>query len=103
MITDIIQVLVNLFDSIGDGLMGLALSPFVRMEKLAIDNKTISMLNWVFPLSEAVALLQAWCTSIISWYVFRYIKKHYKQMLAELTGTNGLLGPKGKSSTPDIL
>ncbi len=88
MFTDIIQAIFNFKDSIFQGMMGLFLSPFARMEQLAIDNETMSMLKWIFPLGEVAVLLESWCLAIAAWYMFKYTKNHIKNALEGIVGTS---------------
>jgi hypothetical protein len=88
MITNVAQAIVDIYDSILNGLMGLALSPFERIEQMALDNTTLSMIKWIFPLGEAVALLQVWGAAIVVWYIFKYVKNRVQNTIIGMVGTS---------------
>ncbi len=74
MLTNILQFFSDTASGAITGLAGLLESPFRRITQLAVDNQVLSMLNWIFPISEAVALLQLWCACIAAYYIFMFFK-----------------------------
>ena len=65
MITNIIQALMNA----GDAVLGmLPVSPFIRMEQIALDNQVLGWISWFIPFDAIIGLLNAWLAAIVVWY-----------------------------------
>lgn len=50
-------------------------SPFLQFNEWLTLNKYISNIQYFLPISEAVAVLEAWVACIIFWYVYRFIRR----------------------------
>ncbi len=74
MLTNILQFFSDIASGTMAGLGALLESPFRRITQMSINNQILSFLNWVFPISEAVALLQLWCGCIAAYYIFMFFK-----------------------------
>jgi hypothetical protein len=71
MITNIVQSMVDWVGSLGNAIDLLLLSPFQRVSNTVTDSQVLSMLNWLMPITEVVALLQAWGAAIAVWYTMK--------------------------------
>jgi hypothetical protein len=69
MLTDIGQSFINGVGGFGDAIGYLFLSPFERITNVISDTQVLQMLNWVLPMAEIIAILQAWLLAIGGWYV----------------------------------
>lgn len=50
-------------------------SPFLRFEKWLSLNEYLSYIQYFLPISESIAILEAWIACIIFWYVYRFIRR----------------------------
>lgn len=53
-------------------------SPFESFIDVSIDNDILSALNWVLPIGQMIAVLQAWLVSIAIWYLIQIILRWVK-------------------------
>jgi len=68
-LTRLAQSVIDALGEFGDALGGLLHSPFDRISYVIDDSQVLQMLNWLIPISEMVALLQAWALAVAAWYV----------------------------------
>ena len=77
-LVNLVQQIINGIGSMFDSVEYLLTSPFERVRNAITDSNVLSMLNWLMPISEAVALAQLWAFAVMGWYVamtaLRWIK-----------------------------
>lgn len=75
-------IIKSIGDSIGWALKSLSFSPFSAVSEYltAVTSKSefLKMLNWVFPVAQAVALLEVWALCIGLWYGASVLLRWFK-------------------------
>lgn len=79
-------MLLNLLQSIIDGfatilmtiIVALPSSPFTGLYNLSMDSTFLGYLAWLFPVSEIIALLQAWGVSVGAFYLYMIVLRWIK-------------------------
>lgn len=70
MLTDLFQVVIDGVSSVGGGVADmLPTSPFRNIRAVTVSNEILANIAWLVPFNEIIALLSAWLSAIVIWYI----------------------------------
>lgn len=76
------KILQNIIDAFGvatSAVVGiLPTSPFRAYIDVSLTSEQLSLINWVLPVGQIIAVTQAWLLAIALWYVLQVVLRWVK-------------------------
>lgn len=80
MLTKFFQAIINGLGVASNIFDLLPLSPFLKLNAVAIDREYLQFISWIIPFPEIISLLEGWLVCIAIWYVSQKLLRWIKQI-----------------------